>query len=118
MSPLEVTTLASIVQAETAKVDERPVVAGLYMNRLDKGIRLQSDPTVIFAMRLAGRQDTIRRVYLSDLKIDSAVQYLQAQRLASFAHQHSRHIVHRRRIGLHPPQLYLHVRFGRAFRLP
>ncbi len=71
MSPLEVTTLASIVQAETAKVDERPVVAGLYMNRLDKGIRLQSDPTVIFAMRLAGRQDTIRRVYLSDLKIDS-----------------------------------------------
>lgn len=43
MSPLEVTTLASIVQAETAKVDERPVVAGLYMNRLDKGIRLQSD---------------------------------------------------------------------------
>lgn len=72
MTPLQVSTLASIVQAETAKTDERPVVAGLYMNRLKKGIRLQSDPTVIYAMRLSGKYpEPIRRVYLSDLKIKS-----------------------------------------------
>lgn len=72
LTPLETTVLASIVQAETAKTDERPVVAGLYMNRLKKGIRLQSDPTVIYALRLTGKkQGPIRRVYLEDLKIDS-----------------------------------------------
>lgn len=72
MTPLQVVTLASIVQGETAKTDERPVVAGLYINRLRKGIRLQSDPTVVYALRLSGkRQGPIRRVYLEDLKIDS-----------------------------------------------
>ncbi len=72
LTPLQVGTLASIVQAETAKTDERPAVAGLYINRLKKGIRLQSDPTVIYAMRLSGKYpEPIRRVYLSDLKIKS-----------------------------------------------
>lgn len=72
LTPLEATVLASIVQAETAKADERPIVAGLYMNRLKKGIRLQSDPTVIYALRLTGKkQGPIRRVYLEDLKVDS-----------------------------------------------
>ena len=72
LTPLQVSTLASIVRAETAKTDERPVVAGLYMNRLKKGMRLQSDPTVIYAMRLTGEYTLpIRRVYLKDLKIDS-----------------------------------------------
>ena len=43
--------LASIVQKETAKTDEQPIVAGLYMNRLKQGMKLQSDPTVIYAMK-------------------------------------------------------------------
>lgn len=50
MSPLEVSTLASIVQAETNKADERPVVAGVYINRLDRNMPLQADPTLLFAL--------------------------------------------------------------------
>lgn len=63
----EVTTLASIVQAETYMTDERPRVAGLYLNRIRDGIPLQADPTVIFA-----NQDfTIKRVLKSHLEFDS-----------------------------------------------
>ncbi|MEX2511383.1 MAG: endolytic transglycosylase MltG [Cyclobacteriaceae bacterium] len=50
MSPLEVSTLASIVQAETNKPDERPLVAGVYMNRLKRNMLLQADPTLLFAL--------------------------------------------------------------------
>lgn len=49
LNPVEVATLASIVEEETASPDERPVVARLYLNRLAKGMRLQADPTVKFA---------------------------------------------------------------------
>ena len=51
LSPHEVSVLASIVQKETAKTDEQPIVAGLYMNRIKQGMKLQSDPTVIYAMK-------------------------------------------------------------------
>lgn len=50
MSRLEVSTLASIVYEETAKVDEMPRVAGVYLNRLERRMKLQADPTVKFAV--------------------------------------------------------------------
>lgn len=46
----EVITLASIVQKETPRVEEMPVVASVYVNRLRKGMRLQADPTVVYAL--------------------------------------------------------------------
>lgn len=49
LSPAEVATVASIVEEETAKADEKPKVARLYINRLRKGMKLQADPTVKFA---------------------------------------------------------------------
>ena len=58
MTPVEVSTLASIVTEETAATQEKPTVAGLYINRLRKGMLLQSDPTVKFAMH----DFTIRRI--------------------------------------------------------
>ena len=64
----EVTTLASIVQAEQQSFpDERRTIAGLYLNRLKRGMRLQSDPTVVFAI---GNFDK-KRVLTADLAIDS-----------------------------------------------
>ena len=50
MDLVEVSTLASIVQAETSKADERPKVAGVYLNRLKLNMPLQADPTLIFAI--------------------------------------------------------------------
>lgn len=72
LSKLEVSNLAAIVEKETAKYDEMPVVAGLYLNRLRIGMALQSDPTVIYAKYLRdGKGIEIRRVLHEDLKIDS-----------------------------------------------
>lgn len=69
----EVATLASIVCSETNNVPEMPTVAGLYLNRLRKGILLQSDPTVIFAIRYAdgNNGEPIRRVLNSQLAVES-----------------------------------------------
>ncbi|MEJ8756164.1 endolytic transglycosylase MltG [Pontibacter sp. H259] len=63
----QVSTLASIVQAETIKNDEKPRVAGVYLNRLEKGMLLQADPTVVFAVG----DFTIRRVLNVHLRHDS-----------------------------------------------
>lgn len=50
MTQTEVATLASIVQAETVKADERPKVAGVYINRLRRNMALQADPTLVYAL--------------------------------------------------------------------
>ena len=73
LSPTEVVSLAAIVQKETVKVDERPRVAGVYLNRIRKGILLQADPTVIYAIKKeTGNYDTIiKRVLYRDLEMDS-----------------------------------------------
>jgi UPF0755 protein len=73
LSKDEVMTLASIVQKETAKVDERPRVAGVYVNRLKRGMPLQADPTVIFAIKEKANDfdKVIKRVLYKDLEIDS-----------------------------------------------
>jgi UPF0755 protein len=72
MTPLQVTTLASIVQLESSKADEQPMVAGLYLNRLKIGMKLDADPTVIYALRKAdGFKTKIHRVYYKNLLIES-----------------------------------------------
>ena len=67
LTPLEVSVLASIVQAESIKPEESPIIAGLYMNRLKKGIPLQADPTLVFA----AKDFTIKRVLNIHKEIES-----------------------------------------------
>jgi len=69
----EVMALAAIVQKETAMADERPRVAGVYLNRLRVGMLLQADPTVIYAIKKSSGDfdQTIKRVLYADLEIDS-----------------------------------------------
>ena len=61
----ELVTLASIVSGETREDDDRPLVASVYRNRLERGMRLQADPTVVYAL---GRR---RRLQNRDYRIDS-----------------------------------------------
>lgn len=68
LSPTEVTILASIIQKESNHYDEYPRIAGVYINRLNIGMPLQADPTVMFALKKLGIN---RRVYNADLKIKS-----------------------------------------------
>ncbi len=67
LSPIEITTLASIVQAETAKNEELKTIAGLYINRLNRGMFLQADPTVKFAVG----DFSLKRILNVHLEIDS-----------------------------------------------
>jgi UPF0755 protein len=67
LTPIEVSILASIVQAETIKEEEAPLVASLYINRLKKGMPLQADPTLKFALG----DFTIKRILNVHKEIES-----------------------------------------------
>ena len=67
LTPVEVATLASIVEEETAYGPEMPMVAGLYINRLKRGMLLQADPTVKFSLG----QFELQRILYKHLEVDS-----------------------------------------------
>ena len=67
LTPNEVATLASIIDEETANNGEKPMVAGMYLNRLKKGMLLQADPTVKFALG----DFTLRRILNKHLEVDN-----------------------------------------------
>lgn len=67
LTKVQVATLASIVEGETTLVDEQPIVARLYLNRLAKGMRLQADPTVKFAVG----DPTLQRILIKHTEVDS-----------------------------------------------
>ena len=67
LTPNEVVTLASIIDEETANNAEKPVIAGMYLNRLKKGMLLQADPTVKYALG----DFTLKRILNRHLEVDS-----------------------------------------------
>ena len=67
LSPAEVYTLASIVEKESLAASERPRIAGVYLNRLKQGIKLQADPTAVFATR----EFNVGRVLNRHIEVDN-----------------------------------------------
>jgi UPF0755 protein len=70
-TPEQAVTLASIVEKETALPQERPLIAGVYLNRLRRGMKLQADPTVVFALEHGGADKLGRPLTHADLSAGS-----------------------------------------------
>lgn len=69
LDPRDLVTLASIVEKEAGAIEERPLISAVFHNRLERGIGLYADPTIIYALKLAGAWDgNLRR---RDLELDS-----------------------------------------------
>jgi UPF0755 protein len=64
----EFVTLASIVEKETGIAEERPLVAAVFINRLNKGMRLQSDPTILYGLFGGKGRPADRPIYQSDIQ--------------------------------------------------
>lgn len=73
LTPIQVSILASIVVKESVKKEEQPIIAGVYLNRLNKGMKLQADPTVIYTIKesMGDFDYTVKRVLYRDLELDS-----------------------------------------------
>ena len=73
LTPIQVSILASIVNKESSIKQERPIIAGVYMNRMNKKIKLQADPTVIYSIKKKDKnfKKIIKRVFFRDLNLDS-----------------------------------------------
>jgi UPF0755 protein len=73
LTPIQATILASIVHKESVKKDERPRIAGVYLNRMKLEMPLQADPTVIFAIKKKSNDfnQVIKRVFYNDLFLNS-----------------------------------------------
>ncbi len=83
LTPVEVITLASIVHKEAVHEDERKVVAGVYLNRLRRRMKLQADPTVIYALkeRFQNFDTVFKRVLYKDLRIQSPYNTYRVKKL-------------------------------------
>ena len=103
ITPIEVSTLASIVEEETKVPDEMNMVAGLYLNRLKKGMPLQADPTVKYAVG----DFSIRRILH---------EHIQKYRITSRSYTHSFKSRNKSSSELSSPSVYIYVRQGRFFR--
>ena len=69
LSVRDAVTIASLIEAETGKSDERALVSGVFHNRLERRMLLQCDPTLLYALRLEGRTD--RNIRRSDFDNES-----------------------------------------------
>tara|TARA_B100000989_G_scaffold292985_1_gene269713 strand:- start:1056 stop:2093 length:1038 start_codon:yes stop_codon:yes gene_type:complete len=73
LTPIQVSILASIINKESNINEERPIIAGVYLNRIQKNIKLQADPTVIYSIKQKEKnfKKIIKRVLFRDLNLDS-----------------------------------------------
>ena len=101
------------VEKETLVREEKPRVAGLYLNRIRRGIKLQADPTVIYALG----DFTVNRVLREHLKIDNPYNTYMYKGLPPGSDMHSRAFFHRCCIESREAQLHFHVCESRFFRL-